>query len=338
MKKLFIILPVFLLLITGCSQEPEITEFDYFYFDTSINIKVYDDMKDLDVTYEELDKQIEDLLIRLENTYSPSIETSTINQVNDHKITEVDDEFISILNNSIEACKQTNGLYDPSSGTLIDLWSINNANHLPTEAEIAEAQKYVGCEDIKVEGNTIDLPEGYRLDFGSSAKGFAGDKIEELLKANGIENALINLGGNIQAVGNKYGDPFKIAIIKPEIENELNENVATLQLEDSAMVTSGINQRFFVEDGKIYHHIIDAISGYPADNGLASVTIVTDSGAQADILSTMTFLMGLEDGYDYINTLDGVEAIFITQDKKIYQTTDFNLEILDDSYTIEEME
>ncbi len=336
MKK-FLLIPILLLIMTGCAEEPEISEFDYFYFDTSINIKVYDDINDLDVSYEELDTQIEDLLVRLENTYSPSIADSTINQVNDHKITEVDDEFMSILNNSIEACKQTNGLYDPSSGTLIDLWSINNANHLPTKAEITEAQQYVGCEDIKVDGNTIDLPAGYRLDFGSSAKGFAGDKIEELLRANGVENALINLGGNIQAVGNKYGNPFNIAIIKPEIDNEFNENVAQMELEDTAMVTSGINQRFFVEDGKIYHHIIDAISGAPADNGLASVTIVTDSGAQADILSTMTFLMGLEDGYDYINTLDGVEAIFITQDKKIYQTTDFNLEILDDSYTIEEM-
>lgn len=334
MKKLLII-PMLLLTLTACGKEPEITEFDYFYFDTSINIKIYDDAKDLDV--EKIDKDVDELLQRLENTYSPAIADSTINQVNDHKITEVDDEFISILNNSIEACDATNGLYDPSSGALIDLWSITNDNHLPTQDEIDTALQNVGCDDVKVDGNTITLPEGYRLDFGSSAKGFAGDKIEELLKSEGVENALINLGGNIQAVGNKYGNPFNIAIMKPEIENEFNENVAQMELEDSAMVTSGINQRFFVQNGKVYHHIINAVDGYPADNGLASVTIVTDSGAKADILSTMTFLMGLEDGYDYINTLDGVDAIFITTDKKIYETKDFNLEILDDTYTVEEM-
>ncbi len=335
MKKLLLI-PALLLLITGCSSNPpEITELDYFYFDTSINIKIYDDAKDLDV--EQIDSDVEELLVRLENTYSPSIEDSTINQVNDGTLTSVDDEFISILDRSIEACDITNGQYDPSSGALIDLWSINNANHLPTDKEVKQALTKVGCDDVTVDGNEITLPKGYRLDFGSSVKGFAGDEIEQLLKDAGVENALINLGGNIQAVGNKYGEPFNIAVMKPEIDNYLNENVAQMPIEDSAMVTSGINQRFFVEDGKVYHHIIDAIKGQPADNGLASVTIVTDSGADADILSTMTFLMGLEDGYDYIMNTDGVEAIFITTDKKIYQTTDFDLTVLDDTYTIEEM-
>lgn len=336
MKKI-LLLPLLLLALTACSNEPqpEITEFDYFYFDTSINVKIYDDAKDLDVN--QIDSDIDELLQRLENTYSPAIEDSVINQVNDHKITEVSDEFMSILNNSIDACVATDGLYDPSSGTLIDLWSITNNNHLPSQAEIDQALETVGCQDIKTSGNTIDLPEGYRLDFGSSAKGFAGDAIEELLKSAGVENALINLGGNIQAVGNKYGNPFKIAIMRPEIENEFNENVVQMPLEDSAMVTSGINQRFFVKDGKTYHHIINAIDGYPADNGLASVTIVTDKGADADILSTMVFLMGLEDGYDYVMSKDGVDAIFITTDKKIYETKDFDLELLDENYSIEEM-
>ncbi len=335
MKKLLII-PMLLLLMTGCSQNPpEITEFDYFYFDTSINVKIYDDAKNLDV--EQIDSDIDQLLSRLEQDYSPSIDNSTINQVNDHKITEVSDEFISILNNSIKACKQSGGIYDPSSGTLIDLWSINNENYVPTETEIKQAQKFIGCEDIKIDGNTIDLPAGYRLDFGSSVKGYAGDEIESILVDAGVENALINLGGNIQAVGNKYGEPFTIAIMKPEVSNEFNENVATMQIEDSAMVTSGINQRFFEVDGKVYHHIINALDGYPADNGLASVTIVTDKGANADILSTMVFLMGLEDGYQYVQSLEGVDAIFITTDKEIYQTRDFGLEILDDSYSIKEM-
>ncbi len=335
MKKILLI-PILLLMITGCSQQPpEITEFDYFYFDTSINVKIYDDASDLDV--EQIDSDIDQLLSRLETTYSPSIADSTINQVNDHKITSVDDEFISILENSIKACNASDGLYDPSSGTLIDLWSINNENHLPTEAEIKDAMQYIGCNDIKIEGNTIDLPTGYRLDFGSSVKGFAGDKIEELLVNAGVENALINLGGNIQAVGNKYGNPFTIAIMKPEIDNLLNENVITMPIEDSAMVTSGINQRFFTVDDKVYHHIINALDGYPADNGLASVTIVTDSGANADILSTMVFLMGLEDGYQYVQSLDGVDAIFITRDKQIYQTRDFDMEVLDETYTISEL-
>lgn len=334
MKK--IIMSMFVLLfVTGCGAKPEITELDYFYFDTSINIKIYDDAKNLDL--ETIDNTVDSLLARLEQDYSPSIEDSTINQVNDHIITSVSDEFVDVLNKSIEACELTDGVYDPSSGTLIDLWSINNQNHLPTQEEIDIALKTIGCQDIGIDGNTIDLPSGYRLDFGSSIKGYAGDMIADLLKEAGVENALINLGGNIQAVGNKYGAPFQIAVMKPETDNLLNENVAQLPVENEAVVTSGINQRFFVQDGKVYHHIIDAIAGAPADNGLASVTIVTDKGSNADILSTMTFLMGLEDGYDFISNIDGVDAIFITTDKKIYKTADLGLEILDESYTIEEM-
>lgn len=335
MKKLFLI-PLLLIIISGCGQSQEITEFDYFYFDTSINVKIYDDPSDLDVSA--IDQDIDQLLNRLEQTYSPAIADSTINQVNDQKITTVSDEFVSILNQSIEACKLTDGVYDPSSGALIDLWSINNDNYLPTQTEIDQAMQEVGCDEVKVTGNEVSLPSGYRLDFGSSVKGYAGDQIEQLLKEAGVENALINLGGNIQAVGNKYGQPFQIAIMKPEIENEFNENVIIMPIEDSAMVTSGINQRFFTKDGKIYHHIIDAKSGYPADNGLASVTIVTDSGADADILSTVVFLMGLEDGYQYVSETAGVDAIFITRDKKIYETKDFDLELLDESYSIESMD
>lgn len=335
MKKI-LTLPILLLILFGCSkQEPEISELDYFYFDTSISIKIYDDPQNFDV--EQIDGDVDKLLSDLENTYSPSIANSVINQVNDQKVTEVSDQFISILNNSIEACNESDGKYDPSSGQLIELWSINNENHLPSTAEIENAMKNVGCDQIQIDGNKVSLPTGYRLDFGSSVKGVAGDQIESILHAGGVENALINLGGNIQAVGDKYGKPFNISIMTPEIENEFNENVATLPLVDSALVTSGINQRFFTADDKIYHHIIDATTGYPADNGLASVSIITDKGADADILSTMIFLMGLDQGYEYIQSKEGIEAVFITRDKKIYETTDLDLNVLDDSYTIEQM-
>lgn len=338
MKKIFII-PMLLLIISGCSSvapKPEITELNYFYFDTSMSIKIYDQVDTK--TKDQIDSEIDSLLKELENKYSPSITTSTVNQVNDQKVNQVDDQFISILSDSIAACKQSKGLYDPTSGQLVDLWSITNDNHLPTQAEVDKALTLVGCDKVQIEGNKITMPTGYRLDFGSSVKGYGADQIEDILKSNEVDNAIINLGGNIQAVGNKYGSPFTIAIMKPEVENTTNENVATMPIESAAMVTSGINQRFFVEDGKVYHHIINALDGYPADNGLASVTIITDSGAKADILSTMTFLMGLEDGYDYIQSVDGVDAIFITTDKKIYETKDFNLELLDEAYSIEKIE
>lgn len=329
------ILLIFLLLLSGCSSQPEPTDFDYFYFDTSINIKVYEQLNEEKITT--IDKEIDSLLNDLENRYSTTITTSEISQLNAKGTLEVSDEFLEILNSSIEMCTQTNGIYDPSSGTLINLWSINNKNHMPSSAEVDDALSYVGCENIQISGNQVTIPSGYKLDFGSSIKGYAGDKIEEIIRENGIESALINLGGNVQAVGKKYEqEDFVIGIMKPEVNNLVNENVALMPIDDKAVVTSGINQRFFEVDGKVYHHLIDGNVGYPTDNGLASVTIVTDIGLEADILSTATFLLGLEDGYNLIQSLDGVEAVFVTTDKKIYQTTDLDLEIVSDDYHIEE--
>lgn len=336
MKRLILIIPILLVVLSACGKDPEITELDYFYFDTSMSIKIYDDAKDLDI--DTIDSEIDNLLNRMENDYSPNISDSMISKVNDRSEMTVSDEFIDVLNKSIEACNMTDGKYDPSSGALINLWSINNANHIPTDDEITEAMNNIGCNDIQIDGNTISMPEGYLLDFGSSVKGYAADLIAGILTDNDVSNAMINLGGNIQAVGNKYGNPFNIGIMTPETDNITNENVLTMQVEDTAVVTSGINQRFFEQDGNIYHHIIDATVGAPADNGLASVSIVTANGSDADILSTMTFLLGLEDGYNFIENLDGVEAIFITRDKKIYETTDLNITLADDTYTIETMD
>ncbi|WOO86669.1 FAD:protein FMN transferase [Mollicutes bacterium LVI A0039] len=331
MKKILLI-PLLLIIMSGCQSKPEITELNYFNFDTSISIKIYDDINQRDI--KSVDQQVTELLERLENTYSPSIESSTVNQINNRQNVEVTEEFINVLSKSIEACQTSGYKYDPSSGALIDLWSINNENNLPKPEQIDAARTSVGCQEVSIEQNKVVMPEGYQLDFGSSIKGYAGDQIALILQEAGVENALINLGGNIQAVGNKYGNPFQLGIIRPEIDNDFNENVLQMPLEDQAMVTSGINQRFFVSDDVIYHHIIDATTGYPANNNLASVTIITESGMDADILSTMIFLLGLDQGYEFITNLEGVEAIFITQDKKIYQTTDLGIELLDDSYQI----
>ncbi len=334
MKKILLALTVISLLIGGCANSQTIAELDYFYFDTSINIKIYDQIDDEQLT--KIDEQINSELERLENKYSVTIDDSLISQVNKQQTTTIDEEFKMLLTNGIEACKATGGKYDPTSGALINLWSINNQNHLASSAEIENALQKVGCTDVQINGDQIKLPLGYQLDFGSSIKGYAADLISDMLVDNGIDSALINLGGNIQALGDKNGSPFNIGLMKPEINNELNENVATMPIADEAVVTSGINQRFFEKDGTIYHHIIDATSGYPANNGLASVTIFTDSGTAADTYSTMVFLMGLDDGYEYVQSLDGVDAIFITQDKKIYQTREFNMTLQDENYSIVE--
>ncbi len=320
MKKTLLILATLVIVggifIYNLTKERDIT-YNYFNFDTSIEIKVYYQNKDF-IDTEQIDTDLQNLLDEIETTFSRTLEGSELYQLNQEKTLEVSDEFIEVLNQANEFCNDVDGSYDYSSGKLIELWSINNADYLPTQDEIDALIGDINCNDVKVEGNQVSIPENVDLDFGSIVKGYAADEIDAYLREAGVESALINLGGNIQTIGNKPdGSDYKIGIQTPEIENTTNENCAVIDASDKAVVTSGINQRFFVEDGKIYHHILNAENGYPVDNNLASVTIVTDQGIIADGLSTTAFILGLEEGMEYINSIDGVEAFFIKRFKKI---------------------
>ncbi len=336
MKKIVVLL-LFLFLLTGCSKDNYMTkEFDYFYFDTPINIKIYYDKKDK-IDFEEIDKGVDQILSNIQKEFDPNDENSTLSKLNETSSEVVSDDFKFILEETIEACHASNYRYDPSSGTLIDLWSINNENHIATEKEIKEAQQFIGCDNIKINGNKVDIPKGYKLDFGSIVKGYAADEVEKFLKDKGVYSGILNLGGNIQTIGLKpNGENYNIAIMKPDIYNFTNENAMIMDIDSKAVVTSGINQRFFEEDGIIYHHIMDSKKGYPVDNNLASVTIVADKGIDADTLSTVVFIMGLEEGYDFVQSLEGIDAIFITRDDKIYITDEnLNYEVLSDDYKVE---
>ncbi len=338
MKKLIYLVVMSVVVLTGCSEkvmdEPYV--FDYFYFDTAMNINIYYTNKD-DFDFEQMNEDIDVILKDLEYTFSTAIADSEISKLNNELEIDASDDLINVATKANEYCELTNGLYDPTSGNLIELWSINNNDYLPTDDQIKDAIKDIDCSKIEIDGNHISIPSGVRLDYGSIAKGYASDKIEEYLTSQGIYSALINLGGNIDTIGVKpTGDEFVIAVQQPDVNNFLNENVMKLNIDDKVVITSGINQRFFMgEDGQIYHHILDATTGYQPTNNLASVTIITDSGIDADALSTVCFLLGVSDGINLINTIDNTEAIFITQDKEIIMTSDnIDYEVIMDDYSV----
>ncbi len=322
-----------MIILSGCSKEVQVQQFDYFNFDTSIEIKVYSPaLSNKEV--QEIDADLGQLLNGIENTFSKTIPSSMLSKLNNNIDNQVSDEFITVLDLALDMCIKTNGLYDPTMGELINLWSINNVNYIPTEVEITKALEGVDCSLVTTNGNKVTTNS--LLDLGSLVKGYASDEIENYLREKAVDSALINLGGNIQLINSKPNDEtFKIGVTKPEIDNTTNSNVLILDIEDVSLITSGINQRFFEEDGVIYHHIIDPTTGYPSNNNLASVTIVNNSGVLGDLLSTTTFLLGLDRGIGLINSIDNTEAIFITKDKEIYFTTDeITYELLDDTYTI----
>lgn len=329
-SKFVYFIPFLCLFLTSCSTE-EPTTFNYFYFDTPIQITVYDN-----VDYEELNSVFDQELQSIENTFSTYISTSEISQINEGTLTTMSEEFSYVLSTSLGICNETNGTYDPSLGTIINLWDVTHNNTIPSSEDINNSLSTTGCNNITIDDSNITLNNNVELDFGSIVKGYASDQLIQIFKQYSIESGLINLGGNVTTVGEKSnGQDYTVGIRDPRIENPVNESVMSIQSSNQTISTSGINQRFFEVNGEIYHHIIDPSTGYPVDNNIASVTIISSSGIYADALSTAIFTMGIDAGLDYINNHDQYEAIIIDLDNNIYLSDNINnYQVFDDDFKV----
>lgn len=238
----------------------------------------------------------------------------------------------------------TDGAFDISSGTLIELWDVKNRKTLPTLEEINEARKHCGNFDYTIErGVDPESEKSARItftgdkktlyDFGALAKGFAADGVKEMIKSHVmIKAAIVNLGGNVTCIGklaNRKGGTFNVGIFKPFSENELATNV---KIVDRNVITSGDYQRYFKVEGddRIYHHIIDPRTGYPTDNNLDSVSIISENGLLGDFLSTSGMLLGIDKTKDLIDLCkknfgdNHMQAIFIEKNGKISKYPRFN--------------
>ncbi|MNO22513.1 Thiamine biosynthesis lipoprotein ApbE precursor [compost metagenome] len=307
----------------------------FFIFDTIVNVKIYDNR----ATNQNL-KEIEALLKDIDQKINRQLEGSEIYQVNENSgvaPVQVSRETYDLVAKAISYAKQSDGLFDPAIGKLVGLWNIGHEGaHVPEPEEIAEALKL--CNYRKVELNEanheIYLQEkGMVIDLGAIGKGYAADIIYDYLAGQGFSSAIIDLGGNVYAMGQKPGNQkWNIGIQDPD--QERGNPIGTIKVEDKTVVTSGIYERFFIEDGKLYQHILDPRTGYPVDNGISSVTIVTKSSADADALSTTLFVLGIEDGLAFIENIPDTETLFITKDKKLYASSGFKemLNKTNDSY------
>ena len=327
MKKKFLIFSlIFLILIgslTGCSRTTEPLTKTGFYFDTVISVTIYDTSKEYT-----LDHCME-LAAHYENLFSPTLENSDIWKIN-HSAgapVTVDSETAFLIEKALSYAALTDGLLNPAIAPLTSLWNFSSeaadTHQVPDSATITEKLAHTDYHNITVSGQTISLsdPEA-SIDLGCIAKGYIADKLKEYLVKEQVESALINLGGNVLAVGSKpTGTPFTIGIQKPFADS--GTPATTISLTDSSAVTSGIYERYFEQDGTLYHHILDPKTGYPVDNTLASVTILSQSSTDGDALSTSCLLLGLDDGTALIESLPDIEALFITKDGALHYTTGF---------------
>ena len=309
---------IFLLIIcaflTGCGKSEPIVK-SGFYFDTIISVTLYDNSKAAQLEH------CMELAEMYEHYFSTKIADSDISKINASVNTPVTvhDETIELLEKGLYYSKLSSGKFDVTIGKLTSLWDFQAAQPaVPDSNAIKAAVSAIDYKKIEINGNEVMLTDAdAALDLGGIAKGFIADKMKEYLVSEGITSGLINLGGNVLTIGRKTdGGSYTIGIQRPF--DETGAAIASVQIEDQTVVTSGIYERYFEIKGGRYHHILDVDTGYPFDNGLISVSIICHNSVDGDGLSTDCFAMGLEKGMELIESLDNTEAIFITSDHEMH--------------------
>ena len=316
MIKKYLILFVALLFLSGCTQ-PTLIRQSRLALGTVVEIIVADRNKPDKVINAAIEKafaeieRIEALLSR----FKPQSDISRINQDGYVRATKVSPETIALLERSIEFSRLTDGAFDVTIWPLIETWGVDQGKreHLPSAEELVEAKdlvSYTYIDIIKSEQSIFLAIPGMSLDLGGIAKGYAVDRASAVLKQEGIKNGLVNAGGDIYAFGERAEEEkWKIALQHPR-KSELM--MASLELKDKAVATSGDYQKYIEIEGRRYSHIINPKTGYPSTDAAISVTVLAKSCLGADALATSVSVLGPKKGMDLINQLKDTEAVIIS--------------------------
>lgn len=316
-KKLLFITVLVVLLLSGCNRKMEPVSKSGFLLNTYVTVTIYDndDPKILDGCLE--------LCRFYENMLSKTIEGSEVYKLNhrpkNQQTITVSEDIKNLITRAEYLSKISKGGFDITIEPLSSLWNFTSQNPvIPSEEEIKEDVKKVDYQSLKLEGNQLTfLSPDTTLDFGGVAKGYIADRLKDYLVEQGVKSAIINLGGNVLCVGEKPdGTPFKIGLQKPFADR--NETIETLNIRDMSVVSSGVYERHFIKDGINYHHLLNPKTGYPYNNGLVSVTIISKISGDGDGLTTACFSQGLEEGLKLVNSIEDVYGIFITDDYEVF--------------------
>lgn len=287
---------------------------------TVCTISLYDikDVAILDKAFTRL-KELEDIL----SINKLGTELDKVNNMSGKEPVKVTDDTFTVVAQGLKYSKLSGGALDITVGPLVKLWGIGtDAAKVPSEEEIKEKLPLINYNDIVLDetNKTIFLKrENMIIDLGAIAKGYAADEVAKILTENNVKSAIIDLGGNIFALGSKLdGSNWKIGVQDPE--DARGASIGYIEVVNKSIVTSGIYERYFESNGKKYHHILNPKTGYPYENEILGVSILSDKSIDGDSLSTTLFALGIEKGLEFVNSQPGVEAIFVSKDYNLYLT------------------
>jgi FAD:protein FMN transferase len=331
-----------LVYLSGCAGAPERTTRTEFLLGTTITVTTYGRVSEelLDQVFERVD-EIERRMSTSEDDYSDT-ELLAVNAAAGIGAVTVSADTFEVVRAALDFSELSGGAFDVTIHPLVRLWGIGTeAAAIPDPVELSAALGLVDYRAVETDSGdqSILLPRsGMGVDVGGIAKGYAADEAARVLREAGIESALLDFGGNILTVGNKPdGSPWRIGIQVPDATRGEFLGVATVT--GQSVVTSGTYERFFESGGVRYHHILDTNTGYPVQNGLASVSIITTASIQADALSTVVFALGLDEGFAFVETLPDVGAILVTETNDVYLTSGVGeiFELTNESFHLSEL-
>ena len=337
----FLVLIMALTLLAGCSKNKipdEPISKTSIVIGTVCTITLYDsdDATIIDKAFARL-SELEDIL----SINKTGTELDKVNEMAGKSPVKVSKDTLNVVKKGLEYSALSNGALDITVGPLVKLWGIGTEHaKVPSQDEINTAKNLINYKDVVIneDESTIYLEKpNMIIDLGAIAKGYAADEIVKILKDNDVNSAIINLGGNIFALGEKIdGNPWKVGIQTPN--EDRNSTIGYVSVKNKSIVTSGVYERYFEEDGKKYHHILSPETGYPYENEILGVSIISDDSIDGDSLSTTLFALGVEKGLELVESTKGIDAIFITKDNKLYMSDGFKkiFTLTNTDYTIVE--
>ena len=286
---------------------------------TAVNIQIYhpNQEKVMDEAFE--------YMKNMEKQFSTNLEGSDVYKINraaGKEAVKVKPETFEVIKRAKKIAEDSDGLFDVSIGALTNLWKIGDeAARIPEKSEITQAIKHIDYNKITLDekNQTVKLEEqGMALELGGISKGYIGSGVTKIFKKHGITTAIINLGGNVVVMGTNpnHKEGWNVGVQDPD--QVRGAVVGTQRVKDGAIITSGIYERYLEKDGKKYHHIMDPKTGYPLDNNISGVTVFAPTSFDGDSYSTALFMLGIENGLEFINRSEGFEVVYIDKDKGVH--------------------